>query len=47
MWFDLYVCLIAKIIYHLKENLMSISIYQAATIYDKGKQSYGWFSKNM
>ena len=39
--------LLQKIIYCLKENLMSISINQTAAIYDKRQQSYGWFSKNM
>ena len=31
----------------LKENLMSISINQTATIYDEQEQSYGWFSIKM
>ena len=39
--------LLQKIIYRLKENLMSISINQTATIYDKQQQNYGCFSKNM
>ena len=39
--------LLQNIIYHLKENLMSISINQIAAIYDKREQSYGSFSKNM
>ena len=35
MWFDLMFVLLQKIIYRLKENLMSISINQTAAIYDK------------
>ena len=41
MWFDPSFELIIKIIYHLKGNVINISINQIARLYTEHVQSYG------